>query len=284
MRVDLSLEKLSTDDLDDLVALSERVQWDYSPDEVRNFLAVGMIYGHRCHDGHLVSCAGVFPYGSDLASIGIVIVSPEFQGQGLGKALVSHCLSQTKPMPSTLISTVEGLRLYQSLGFETVAYLHKLSSDTPVTIRCQKPRAADIHPMSLVDLEDVAALDRKVIGADRSRFLFHRLEIAYSGTTLRDGNGTLQGFGLAIRRHHLLILGPIVALDDLSALAIVTQLTTGWTGAIRVDVPDCQKEFYSRLLRAGMREDDTPPIMLLNASQLPGQRQGLYAIAAQAFG
>jgi GNAT superfamily N-acetyltransferase len=284
MRVDLSLEKLCTNDLDDLVTLSERIQWDYSRAEVRNFFAVGTVYGHRCHDGHLVSCAGVFPYGSDLASIGIVIVSPEFQGQGLGKALVSHCLSQTNRTPTTLISTAEGLRLYQSLGFETVAYLHKLSSDTPVTIRFEKPRAVDIHPMSRVDLEDVAALDRKVIGADRSRFLFNRLEIAYSGTTLRDGNGTLQGFGLAILRHHLLILGPIVAIDEVSALAIVSQLTTGWAGAVRVDVPDCQKGFYSCLLRAGMREEDTPPIMLLNASQLPGQRQLLHAIAAQAFG
>jgi len=53
-------------------------------------------------------------------------VSPDYQGRGIGKALMLHALEQlVKPHggPATLIASPQGYHLYKSIGFKTVGWL-----------------------------------------------------------------------------------------------------------------------------------------------------------------
>jgi GNAT superfamily N-acetyltransferase len=283
VQLSLMMDKLAFSDTAAIVSLSRSVGWDYTPEDVCVFLSAGVLFGYRREDGHLVSSAGVFTYGN-LASIGVVMVHPDFQGRGLGRAMLRRCLDEVGPVPTMLVSTAEGLRLYTSLGFKTVAHIHKLISKGSLQWSSEPACRGCIANLSDTDLMDVVLLDERVMGANRSRFLTSRFPLLHSGVALRSEDGVLYGYGMAVRRQDLLIIGPLVAPEHVSALAMIRQLTDGWDGSVRIDVPSHQAILLDSLVRLGMHEEERPPILMLNGHSLPGQRESLYAIAAQAFG
>ncbi len=95
---------------------------------------------------------------------------------------------------------------------------------------------------------------------------------------------TLQGYAMTVRRNDLLIVGPIMAPNHASALTMIRQLTVGWNGSVRIDVPSAQMELFQSLISLNFHEEERPPVMMRNGDTLPGERGRLYAIAAQAFG
>ena len=276
------IDQLIPDDCDSIISLSSSVGWDYTQREVQVFLTAGRLFGHRREGGRIVSCAGVFPYGK-LASIGVVIVHPKFQGQGFGRALMQRCLTEVSDIPTILVSTVQGQRLYTSLGFQTVSYIHKLLSKQPL----RWSESVERWRFKVLGKEDylgVIRLDEEVFGANRGKFLTPRFPLLHEGIVLRDSEEILRGYAMSVTRNNLLIVGPVVAPDHDSALAMVHYLTREWSGPIRVDVPSAQDRFLDRLTRLGMYEEERPPVMMRNGDTLPGDRSRLYAIAAQAFG
>lgn len=277
------MEPLKVDDLESIIGLSTIVGWDYTSKEVKVFLEAGTLFGHREVDGRLVSCAGVFSYGK-LASIGVVIVHPQQQGKGLGRVLMNRCLDEIDQLPVMLVSTQEGQRLYQSLGYQTVSSIHKLLSDCPIRFPNEPVLSGEISPISYADLDDAIRLDATVIGASRSAFLKSRFPFLNGGIVFRDYDGMLQGYAMTVCRNGLLIVGPIVAPSREVSTAMIRHLTAGWTGRVRIDVPSSQKEFFDTLVSLGFYESERSPVMIRNAAHLPGNRSRLYAIAAQAFG
>ena len=276
-----SIEQLTLDDMDLIINLSTSVGWDYTSKEVKVFLESGTLFGHR--EGHsLVSCAGIFSYG-DLASIGAVMVHPEYQGQGLGRVLMNHCLYGLEDDPIMLVSTEEGKKLYRSLGFKTVSHIHKLVSERPIRLSNPPAPTEEINPMTAADLDDVIQLDAAVSGANRTQFLKGRFPFLNAGVTFRSHDG-IQGYAMTVCRHDLLIVGPVVAPSLEISVAMVDFLIDGWQGRMRIDVPSSQKEFFETLVLQGFQEVERPPVMMRNATKLPGKRNRLYAIAAQALG
>lgn len=277
------IELLGVGDANSIISLSRSVGWDYTLGEVQVFLSAGTCYGHRRDSGRIVSCAGLFAYGG-LASIGAVIVHPELQGQGLGRALMQRILDGVECVPTMLVSTVEGAKLYASLGFQTVSHIHKLVSKLPIQWSNESIEDRRLSSLSETQLDDVIRLDEQVVGANRSELLRSRYPALQNGVVLRDDDGMLRGYAMTVCRNNLLIVGPVVASNHASALAMIRHQTKGWQGVVRVDVPSAQVDLVNSLIALGMQEEERPPIMLRNAHTLPGDRNHLYAIAAQAFG
>lgn len=277
-----ALERLTAHDAESIIHLSASFGWDYTSREVQVFLEAGKLFGHRT-DRNLVSCAGMFPYG-ELASIGAVIVHPKYQGQGLGRALMQHCLDGLEDIPTILVSTEEGQRLYRSIGFVAVSFISKLVSDRPIHLPGDLADDDNIEPMTSADLDDVVHLDAVVIGASRQAFLKSRYPLLHGGVVFRGPDRVIQGYAMTACRNDLLIVGPVVALNLETAMAMVRYLTVGWQGRMRIDVPFSQEEMIDILVSQGFREEERPPVMLRNGTGLPGDRNRLFAIAAQAFG
>lgn len=276
-----SIEQLILGDIDLIIDLSTSVGWDYTSKEVKVFVESGTLFGHR--EGHrLVSCAGIFSYG-DLASIGAVMVHPEYQGQGLGRVLMNRCLHGLEDVRIMLVSTEEGQGLYRSLGFQTVSHIHKLVSERPIRFSNPPAPTEEINPMMDADLADVVQLDAVVSGANRTQFLKGRFPFLNAGVTVRTHDG-IQGYAMTVCRQDLLIVGPVVAPSLEISVAMVDFLIDGWPGRMRIDVPSTQKEFFETLVSQGFQEAERPPVMMRNATKLRGNRNRLYAIAAQAFG
>ena len=81
----------------------------------------------------------------------------------------------------------------------------------------------------------------------------------------------------------LLMVGPVVAPDAGSAMAVIDDLSAGHDGRARVDVPIDQTEFMTLLGAAGFNVGDEAPVMIYNGEALPGDRSRLFAIATRAF-
>lgn len=284
MIVKLHMTSLNKEDMAGLIRLSASVGWDYNEQEINTLLSAGAVFGHKNEQGDLISSSAIFPYGPQLASIGIVIVHENYRGKRLGQELVQACI-QTVPTETAimLIATEQGKPLYEKLGFQTVSSVHKYLHDNYIPTH-KEDRKYEIIPLTDSLFPHVLELDRASLGADRELFLRLRIKQAKQGIVVRNNNGEIAGYGLCIQGPVYSVLGPVVAMNSDIAASIVEHLAKGCQGRLRIDVPDEQKAFTRYLKEYGFRNENQPPLMLKNARQLPVRNDTLYGIASQAFG
>lgn len=285
MHQDFEIERLAKDDGPALRNLARSVGWNFTTVQTELFISpAGKLFGHR-YEGNLVSSAGIYIYSATLASLGVVIVHPDFQRKGLGKGIVKHGLmeAQQAGVPVMLVATAQGLPLYQSLGFQAIGYIHRLQvSQPPEGIEANEDLQVDY--VEEHHLDQLIAFDEVVMGANRRwlyPLLFSHRECGY---VVRNSQNTLVGFGLAVRRNNVLVVGPVVADSQAVALTLIRRFALGWAGPVRIDVPSQQQKFMKELLRHGFEEHMASPLMLLNAQELGGKREQLYGIVDPVFG
>lgn len=271
------IEALGPGEVAALHVLSQTIGWTHTSDDWRTILAVGRVFGHRGDDGSFLSSGALFEYGPSLASIGMILVTPTFRGRGLARAMMRHCLAAAASTPVTLIATAQGEPLYRSLGF----------IDAERVCRVMVPggvRAPRLAPVAAHDLESVGRFDAEVFGADRNVLLAALLTRASASAVVRDERGGLHGFGFAIQQAGRLAIGPVAARRADDALAIVRSLAAGHDGDVRIDVPTRQARLLEVLADLGARASAEAPLMLYGATQMPGRRDGIYALARRGFG
>ncbi|MBM6617096.1 GNAT family N-acetyltransferase [Bacillus suaedaesalsae] len=282
----LELVQFDKCDVSGLIELSASVGWDYDENEIGTVLSSGKIFGHKNAEGKIVSSAAIIPYDSSLASIGMVIVSKDFRGKGLGKEATKKCIeSVSKDTTIMLIATEEGKSLYEKMGFNTVDFVHKYLCDNYTTI--SKPlNNSDviIEEFSGVDMNEILKLDEHAFGDRRSSFLMNRIKQSEKCLVVKDNNGTIVGYGLSILGPINLILGPIVAPDFQTASLLIDKLSSKHQGKLRIDVPSGNEEFMLALEKIGFIKVSKPPIMVINSINMPPRNNTLFGIAAQIFG
>jgi len=271
-----SLARFNAGDAPELLDLSVSIGWQHTIEDWRTSLAVGMVFGHRDESGRIVSSAAIYPYGPQLASIGLVIVRAEARRRGLARAAVLECLRATENRPVMLVATPEGGPLYESLGFVTVEHVVKLIAPAAPSL----PAAGDCRGMTDHDLPSAIHCDARAFGADRTLLLERRWKQAVGGAFLTQGGG----FAWSVRQHDLLIAGPVVAPDAERAAQLVGHLVAGYSGRIRIDVPARQTDFILRLAAAGFETRELRPVMLRSAECLAGRREQVFALVSLGFG
>lgn len=233
-----------------------------------------------------MSSAAIIPYDTFLASIGMVIVHKNFRGMGLGKEATKKCIeSVSKETVIMLIATEEGKPLYEKMGFNTVDFVHKYICDH--YIANTKPLNNSeiiIEEFSEVDIDELLKLDEDAFGDKRSRFLMARIKQCEKCMVVKDNNGLIVGYGLSISGPINLILGPIVAPDYQTAIVLIDKLSSKHQGKLRIDVPSGNNEFMMLLEKSGFVNVNQPPIMVMNAVNMPSRNNTLVGIAAQVFG
>ena len=92
------------------------------------YLSLGTLVGYM-HENKLIAAGGVFPFKDRFSTIGMLIVHPHFQGRGIGRILLNHCLEHTHTkQPIALIATKAGEPLYTSCGFQTITTIHRFEN------------------------------------------------------------------------------------------------------------------------------------------------------------
>lgn len=284
--MDLTLGRIDAADIASVLALIRDVGWRVTPDQLRVFMASGTLFGHRVR-GRLISSAALFSYGPAYAFIGLVIVHPDFQRLGLGRALLQRCLAARPPAagPTGLIATDAGFPLYTSFGFRVVDQIHRYEYAAAEHSPISDPLLPHpLTPIGALDIDDLSALDQTAFGVSRRGVYVHLVPDLMVGIAVRDESMRLQGYGLSIRNADLLVVGPLVATHVDIATSLLRRFVHGAIGPVRINVPGHQTSFRQALLDMGFQQVSTSRLMVVGSDSPPGQRDLVYGILDPALG
>lgn len=267
-------------DLESALALSRAVGWTYRLEDwnIAQSLGLGVLAEEN---GTVIASALCWPFGEAFATCGSIIVSPAMQGRGLGRALLTKLLELVGTRAVMLNSTAEGMRLYQSFGFEAVGTVHQhLAPGILVAERgAEDPH---VRPARTEDLQAILLLDQRASGADRHRMIEEFILIGSVAVIERDARpqayAICRSFGLGQ------VIGPVVASDLADAKALIRHFLRAKAGQIlRIDIPG-DSGLGSWLTAQGLPEVDQVTTMIRGQRPIISGPERLFALASQSFG
>ncbi|KXO04035.1 acetyltransferase [Bacillus thuringiensis] len=281
----IRVERLREEQIGDIVSLSSYIGWDYNREEIETIFNAGIVYGVWNEREELIASAAIILYEEKLASIGMVIVHPDYKGRGIGKAITNSCIkSVSAHTPIMLIATDEGKPLYEKLGFRAVSYVSKyICNSYDANDYCVRNEDYMMNYKE-GDLEKIIKIDEYAFGTNRKQFLKKKIMQSDQCVVVKDIKENVIGYGISIQTPENKIIGPVVAKNDEMAMRIVHDLAKGHNDKLRIDVLEGKKGFMKVLEITGFKKVNTPPIMMKNSGQLLKRNNELYSIAAQIFG
>jgi predicted N-acetyltransferase YhbS len=255
------------DDIAAAHALTVELKWPHRADDWRFVLQAGAGFVAEAAQG-VIGTALYWTYGVERASLGMVIVSPAWQGRGIGKRLMELVLGQLGGRVTFLHATAAGQPLYEKLGFRAVGTLdqHQGAAFQPPLVSL--PPGERLRPLGSSDTPQLIALASRACGLDRSEVLPALRESA-DGIAL-DRDGELLGFALFRRFGRGFAIGPVVAPDapDSSrAKALISHWLALNEGVfVRIDTPG-DSGLTEWLDGLGLPRVDTVVKMVLNGPE-----------------
>ncbi len=216
-----------------------------------------------------------WPDGPAAATLGLVIIAPECQGQGLGRHLVESLLGDAGDRAVKLIATQAGRPLYERLGFRDVGTIHHRQG------RCSAGPVS--HPLIRAaqpgDVASLVALDCAAFGAQRGALVERLLNVGRA--VVYEGDGEPAGFAVVRVFGHGQLIGPVVAPDESVASALVRAAAR--PGFVRLDVPAGAPVLAESLEEMGLTVVDAPVVMV-RGDWPPSESQRGFALVSQALG
>ncbi|BCB39390.1 acetyltransferase [Bacillus cereus] len=259
----------------DLLDLCKAIGWlqdkAFMKKQFEMYLSLGTLIGYM-HENKLIAAGGVFPFKDSFSTIGMLIVHPNFQGRGIGRILLNNCLKQAHPKyPIVLIATKAGEPLYTSCGFQTVTTIHRFEKQTTKTHITHTKQVKEKDLISLISLDQITT------GADRS-LLYSLLLPKTSHSFKIERHNCIEAFSLCIQKGNILCINPLIAKREEDAIQLLQNICECWNGTVRIDVPHSQFVFRKFLQTENFQETLLSPLMIKNGSQLPGNRNMLFAM------
>jgi predicted N-acetyltransferase YhbS len=219
-------------------ALSQAVNWPHRAEDWQFAAAHGT--GFAAEDSGVVVGTGLcWKFGADRASLGLVIVSSEHQGRGIGRKLMELLLEELGSRVTFLHATPAGKPLYEKLGFTVCDTLDQHQGNVGEVLPVTLPDGERLRAATAGDVPTLIELATRAYGLERKAMYLALLEIGENVVLERDGE--IVGFSVLRRFGRGLVLGPVVAMrspDDLHARALIGHWLTGREGEfVRIDVP-----------------------------------------------
>jgi GNAT superfamily N-acetyltransferase len=209
--------------------------------------------------GHLVAF-GISYVRETSGFISFLYVLPGWQGQGLGRAILTECFRAMGRLERSATCAEAdqpaSTGLYVSLGMTPRIPLYLLTGELDVRMLPEIPEDAILTHLKG---EDAAALDRDLLGYARpAEHAFWRAD-ERQGWRLTSKQGHPLGYGYV---HHSARLGPVAASDPGYLPMLLGHLVRSLqpSGPWQVVVPGPAAAALSALLAAGMRIDGTPAV------------------------
>ncbi|MBD8213464.1 GNAT family N-acetyltransferase [Erwinia persicina] len=263
--------------LDAAFALTQQVKWPHRRADWQQALRLGegLVAVEK---GEVIGTALRWRWGRDYATLGLVIVSGDQQGRGIGRDLMQQTLAKLEGSHVRLHATEAGKPLYEKLGFVATGHVeqHQCRELAAVSaIACgpqQQLRSASVQDAALL-----TALDRQALGQHRPLLIANLLDSAERFLVLEE-NGTAAGFACLRRFGHGYAIGPVIARSPGNAKLLVSQLLSGVSGQfVRIDT-DRSAGIGPWLTGLGLVEVDTPVTMYKGVPWQP-ETGGMQAFA-----
>jgi GNAT superfamily N-acetyltransferase len=280
----IEFRRMSAADIEDGLRLCRISGWDQVARDWERFLrppseAIVGVRGNR-----VIGTCGAIRYGSSFAWIGMVLVDPDAQGQGVGASLLTRMTEMLSDIPvMRLDATPAGHPLYLKRGFGEEWRLTRF--ERRPSVDSGMPMGAGIVQMSPADFAEIAAMDADVFGGPRRDLLEWMYEGAPEYALVARSDAVLAGYVFGRRGFEFQHLGPIGARDSSIAIQLTTAcLVRHGNRPFIIDAARHDQAWLDFLERAGFREQ-RPYIRMHSGGHSPfGQPDRQFAVLGPEFG
>lgn len=280
-RPDYHYRPMSAADVAATHALSVRLKWPHRQEDWAMLQRLSQGYVVE-DEGKLIGSVVTCPQG-EYATIGMVIVSDEYQGRGIGRRLMDLALDACGPSTAVLNATLAGAPLYASQGFIEFGQVHQHQGQVEVP-ECAAPAAGEqCRSLGEADRSRQLELANAGSGLDRQRVMDELFTITEHSVGI-ERDGQLRAFAILRPFGRGRSIGPVVAENAEQAQQLIATLLARVPGEyVRIDIP-ADSGLGAWLEKAGLKRVDQVAQM---ARGTPPQATGgvrQFALVTQAIG
>lgn len=272
----ITLSPVLMADLDAVAALVAAVRWPHRRADIAALIELGHGRLARGGDGRTLGVGLWWPFGETAARLGLVVVSPDSQGLGIGRRLMQRLLADAAPRSVMLLATPAGRPLYERLGFVEVGAVCQHQGEYSGR-RHPDPR---IRAATFEDRSAVLCLDAAAFGVPRPAILDHLLAVGRALVLVE--HGRVAGYAIERAFGRGSVIGPVVAATEPDAIALFN--AAAHPGFVRVDRPLNAASFGRHLTACGLTLDSKSPAMLRGDWPASTEPERIYALASHALG
>jgi hypothetical protein len=249
-----AISRLGDDELDGAQALVSEAGWNQVAADWKMFLQLGTVYAVR--DGNrLAATAATLPYGHRFAWISMVLVAGSHRRRGFATRLLRRCVDDliADNVVPVLDATPAGRPIYHTLGFEDSWSFQRWERPAPLSSAAASDGASFVvvEPINEAIWPALVDYDTRAFGADRGALLTElRGRLPAAALCVRR-NGELAGFLLGRDGRSATQLGPLIAVDDAAALALLRRSLATIEGPVYIDVADSKSGVAAFLTGCG---------------------------------
>ena len=248
--------RMTQHDLPGAHALSQAVRWPHRLEDWQFVHSLGTGFVAE-EGGTAIGTALCWTQGERNGTLGMIIVSPEHQGKGIGRELMKRVLEELGERCTQLIATPAGQPLYERLGFVATGSIHQHQGMMAALAPGECTRQAEPR-----DTASIIALANRATGMARDAVLARLLSVAQGAVLERDGE--VAGFSILRRFGRGHAIGPVVAADGEAAKAVIAHWSDAFAGTfVRIDVTGASG-MKAWLEEAGLAQVDTGVAMARN--------------------
>jgi GNAT superfamily N-acetyltransferase len=263
--------------------LSIEAGWNQNRTDWRFMLGAGRGFGLRNGAGRWEASSLVLPLGQKLAWISMVLVTKDRRRGGVGTGLLKRCIAEVQDSGAVagLDATEQGRPIYLPLGFRDLYPIRRWHFDRATDV----PSDIAVRPFVLADLPKLALYDRPLSGMERPTLLAH-LAMRQPGLAwvVDAPGGRLAGFALGREGRMASSIGPVVADNEATGLALMAKAASSAAGPFIIDAPAAHARIGQWLEAQGAVSPRGYMRMTLGmAKDLDDPRQG-FALAGPELG
>lgn len=240
MTVNLRLMQLA--DLPAVLELKDQAGWNQVPRDLERFLACspsGCFVAER--EGKVVGSVTTVRYEKKFAWIGMVLVDTEHRRQGIGRQLLEAAIECVGRDCKTikLDATPDGKQVYDTLEFVDECPLERWVRPGGAPAPEDVEAASTLAQARSRDLAELLTYDAPIFGAIRTFILGDWFRAMRETAWLaRDRQGRLVGYLLGREGSRYRQLGPLVADDEATARALLTEgIRASGQDPLVIDIP-----------------------------------------------
>jgi GNAT superfamily N-acetyltransferase len=244
-----NIESIGADQCETVWPLSVEAGWNQNVADWRFMLGAGRGFGCRGEGGKWEATSLVLPLGDRLAWISMVLVTKARRRGGVGSRLLKRCIAEAQESGAVagLDATEQGRPIYLPLGFRDLYKISRWHFDGAK----DAPSSIALRALAPSDLPAVIAYDCALSGMDRPSLLTHLAGRQPNAAWVAESAGRLTGYVMGREGRAASSIGPVVAENEATGLALIVKAAASVPGPFIIDVPDAHVEIRQWLQQQG---------------------------------